>query len=271
MSRLRNTRSRIAAGGRGLARFMAVTGCLWATFFAHGVVAECGTVDPLPGFESSYARGWGIDQRNTRYQPRSTIDSGNAAKLTLKWAYGLASTTPRSYPLVTEDTIFLGDGGRGLVALERETGCERWVYEHEGPISSTILQGWIGKRRILIFNDRNDGMFAIDAVDGEFIWHATVEDEPAPWYSGSPLLLGDTVILPVSSKEVGYAVNPIYGCCTTSGGMAAFDIKTGAKLWYIPTIEAIAQPTERHWLFVQEYGPSGAPVWAAPRDRKSVV
>ena len=264
MSRLRNTRSRVAAGGRGLARCMAVTGCLWATFFAHGVVAECGTVDPLPGFESSYARGWGIDQRNTRYQPRSTIDSGNAAKLTLKWAYGLASTTPRSYPLVTEDTIFLGDGGRGLVALERETGCERWIYEHEGPISSTILQGWIGKRRILIFNDRNDGMFAIDAVDGEFIWHATVEDEPAPWYSGSPLLLGDTVILPVSSKEVGYAVNPIYGCCTTSGGMAAFDINTGAKLWYIPTIEAIAQPTERHWLFVQEYGPSGAPVWAAP-------
>jgi polyvinyl alcohol dehydrogenase (cytochrome) len=254
----------VAAGGRRKTGIIAMTVCFCAAFFARGAVAECGTIDPLPGFESSYAEGWGIDQRNTRYQPRSTIDSGNVARLSLKWAYGLASTTPRSYPLVTEDTIFIGDGGRGLVALERETGCERWVYEHQGPIGSAILQGWIDERRILIFNDRNDGMFAIDANDGEFVWHATVEDEPAPWYSGSPLVLGDTVILPVSSKEVGYAMNPVYGCCTTSGGMAAFDINTGAKLWYIPTIEAVAQPTERHWLFVQEYGPSGAPVWAAP-------
>ena len=232
MSRLRMTCSMVAAGGRRKAGIIAMTVGFCAAFSARGAVAECGIVDPLPGFGSSYAEGWGIDQRNTRYQPRSTIDSGNVARLSLKWAYGLASTTPRSYPLVTEDTIFVGDGGRGLVALERETGCERWVYKHEGLISSTILQGWIGERRILIFNDRNDGMFAIDANDGEFVWRATVEDEPAPWYSGSPLLLGDTVILPVSSQEVGYAVNPFYGCCTTSGGMAAFDINTGAKLWY---------------------------------------
>lgn len=264
MSRLRMTRSTVAAGDRRTAGFIAVTACLCAFFFAGSVIAECGAVDPQPGFESSYAQGWGIDKRNTRYQPRSTIDSGNAAKLSLKWAYGMASVSPRSYPLVTEDTIFLGDGGRGLVALERETGCERWIYEHEGSIGSTILQGLIGERRILIFNDRDDGMIAIDAIDGEFIWQATVEDEPAPWYSGSPLVLGDIVILPVSSKEVTFAVNPLYGCCVTSGGMAAFDINTGKKIWYIPTIEAVAQPTERHWFFVQEYGPSGAAVWSAP-------
>jgi polyvinyl alcohol dehydrogenase (cytochrome) len=265
MSRLRMKRSTAAAGGRCTAKFIAVTVCFFTGFSALEVAAaECGIVDPEPGFESSYAEGWGIDKRNTRYQPRSTIDSSNVGKLSLKWAYGLASVSPRSYPLVTEDTIFLGDGGRGLVALERETGCERWVYEHEGPISSAILQGWIGERRILIFNDRNDGMIAIDAIDGEFIWQATVEDEPAPWYSGSPLILGETVILPVSSKEVTFAMNPLYGCCVTSGGMAAFDINTGEKLWYIPTIEEVAKPTERHWLFVQEYGPSGATVWAAP-------
>ncbi|MFP6806226.1 MAG: PQQ-binding-like beta-propeller repeat protein [Pseudomonadales bacterium] len=258
-------RSTAAAGDRLTAKFIAVTVCFCAAFSGLGVAAaECGIVDPQPGFESSYAEGWGIDKRNTRYQPRSTIDSSNVGKLSLKWAYGLASVSPRSYPLVTEDTIFLGDGGRGLVALERETGCERWVYEHEGPISSAILQGWIGERRILIFNDRNDGMIAIDAIDGEFIWQAAVEDEPAAWYSGSPLILGETVILPVSSKEVTFAMNPLYGCCVSSGGMAAFDINTGEKLWYIPTIEKVAKPTERHWLFVQEYGPSGAPVWAAP-------
>jgi hypothetical protein len=93
MGRLRMRRSMVAACGIRTARIIAVTVCFCAARFAQGVVAECGTVDPLPGFESSYAEGWGIDQRNTRYQPRSTIDSGNVAKLSLKWAYGLASTT----------------------------------------------------------------------------------------------------------------------------------------------------------------------------------
>lgn len=254
----------IARSGRCQVAFLTAVMSFCAVFHAQAVIAECTAVEPTPGFGSSYAEGWGIDQRNTRYQPQSTIDSANVSKLKLKWAYGMASTTPRSYPLVTEDTIFLGDGGRGLVALERETGCERWVFEHEGPIGSTIIQGWIGERRILIFNDRNEGMIAIDALDGEFIWQAVVDDEPAPWYSGSPVVIGELVILPVSSREVGYAVNPLYGCCVTSGGMAAFDINTGAKIWYIPTIEEVAKPTKRHWLFVQEYGPSGAPVWASP-------
>jgi polyvinyl alcohol dehydrogenase (cytochrome) len=242
------------------ARFLTFAVC----FSAIEVNASCEDVDPVPHLESSYAVGWGIDHRNTRYQPKSSINSGNAAKLTLKWVYGLASTTPRSYPLVTEDTIFVGDGGRGLVALDRATGCERWLHEHEGPISSAILPGRIGARRILIFMDRFDGMYAVDAISGELIWHAAVLDEPVPTYSGTPLVTADAVYVPIASMEVGLAMNPFYGCCTTSGGMAAFDIKTGEKLWYLPTIEAAAQLTGSHFGFVQEYGPSGAPVWASP-------
>ncbi|MFX3658283.1 MAG: PQQ-binding-like beta-propeller repeat protein [bacterium] len=226
--------------------------------------AACGDLDAEPGLSSSYAIGWGIDHRNTRYQPKSSIDSGNAARLKLKWVYGLANTTPRSYPLVTEDTVFIGDTGRGLVALDRDSGCERWVHEHDGPMSSAIVPGRIGNRPILIFNDRVKGVYAVDAVDGSFIWHATVDDEPVPWYSGTPLVTADTVYVPVASLEVGLAVNPLYGCCTTSGGMAAFDIATGAKRWYRPTIEAEAQVTGSHYFFVQKYGPSGAPVWGAP-------
>ena len=155
--------------------------------------ATCENVGRTPGMNTPYSVGWGIDHRNTRYQPKSSINAANAKQLTLKWAYGLASTTPRSYPLVTEDTIFVGDGGRGLVALDRASGCERWLYEHEGEISSAILPGAIGDRPILIFNVRTEGVYAVDARNGEFIWHATVEDEPLPWYSGTPLVTEDMV------------------------------------------------------------------------------
>ena len=222
------------------------------------------TAAPTPGLNTVYSKSWGIDHRNTRYQPRSTLTAKTAPQLQLKWVYGLAESTPRSYPLITEDTIFVGDGGRGVVALERETGCERWVYEHVGPISSALLHGSIGTREIIIFNDRLQGVFAIDAKNGEFIWHAAVDDEPVPWYSGTPLVTATTVFAPVASLEVVLATNPLYGCCTTSGGMAAFDIATGKKRWYVPTIDAPAQKTHTHWLFVQNYGPSGAPVWGAP-------
>lgn len=226
--------------------------------------AACKDVNSTPQFNKSYAQGWGIDHRNTRYQPQSSITAANVDKLKLKWVYGLADTTPRSYPLITDDTIFVGDAGRGIVALERSTGCERWLHEHTGYISSALLQGKIGEQNIVLFNDRTVGLHALDASTGELLWKTNFSDEPAPWYSGTPLVTENIVYLPIASLEVVLAANPLYGCCTTSGGMAAFDIKTGKQLWYTPTIEAEAQVTGSHWGFVQHHGPSGAPVWGAP-------
>lgn len=211
-----------------------------------------------------YSEGWGIDLRNTRYQDRSALNSKNANQLQLKWSYGLNNDAPRSYPFVTEDTIFIGDTGRGVVALDREDGCERWVFSHDGYISSAILHARVASRDILIFNDRIAGVFAIDGATGKLLWHAEVTSEPLPWYSGTPLIANERVYVPIASQEVALALNPLYGCCTTSGGMAAFDLATGRLLWYHPTIEETAQQTGEHWFFVQEYGPSGAPVWGAP-------
>ncbi|HEY6599296.1 MAG TPA: PQQ-binding-like beta-propeller repeat protein, partial [Pseudomonadales bacterium] len=91
-----------------------------------------------------------------------------------------------------------------------------------------------------------------------------VDDQPIPMYSGTPVIHNGVVYAPLSSLEIGLTIIPIYGCCTTSGGMAAFDLQTGKKLWFRPTIEEPAKQTGRHWLFVEEYGPSGAPVWGAP-------
>ena len=228
------------------------------------VYANCEGTSDTPSLDSTYSSGWGIDLRNTRYQQKSSITSDNAADLQLQWVYGLSTMSPRSYPLITEDTVFIGDGGRGVVALDRNSGCERWVFAHEGPISSAILPAEISGQRALIFNDRIAGVFAIDALDGSLIWRAIVDDEPVPTYSGTPIISKGIVYVPIASQEIGLSANPLYGCCTTSGGLAALDIQTGKKLWYIPTIEEDAKVTGSHYGFVQEYGPSGAPVWGAP-------
>ncbi|MFT7654041.1 MAG: polyvinyl alcohol dehydrogenase (cytochrome), partial [Candidatus Azotimanducaceae bacterium] len=164
------------------------------------------------------------------------LDSTSIDKLSLKWVYGLANNTPRSYPLITEETIYVGDGNRGLVALDRETGCERWVFPHEGEISTAVIPTEIAGQPALLFNDRTTGIYAIAADTGTLIWHAEVDEDPLAWYSGTPIIQGNRVYAPISSFEVALAFNPFYGCCTTSGGLAAFDLATGTKVWYLPTI-----------------------------------
>jgi|TARA_B110000116_G_scaffold101394_1_gene88182 polyvinyl alcohol dehydrogenase (cytochrome) len=251
--------------GLQLSRYLVLAFCLASS----AALAECLNTPINADLTSFYSNSWGIDHRNTRYQPASSLNAENAANLELKWAYGLAHETPRSFPLVTKDTIFIGDSNHGLLALERETGCERWVYEHDGLITSAIIPGNIRRAKakdqpILVFADRFSGVYAVDAQTGQLVWHITLQDHLVPLYSGTPLVTNDTVFVPISSLEVGLAVNPFYGCCTTSGGMAAFDINTGEKKWYLPTIEEAAKVRGSHFGFVDEWGPSGAPVWGAP-------
>ena len=251
--------------GLQLSRYLVLALCLASS----AALAECLNTPINADLTSFYSNSWGIDHRNTRYQPASSLNAENAANLELKWAYGLANETPRSFPLVTKDTIFIGDSNHGLLALERETGCERWVYEHDGLITSAIIPGNIRRAKakdqpILVFADRFSGVYAVDAQTGQLVWHITLQDHLVPLYSGTPLVTNDTVFVPISSLEVGLAVNPFYGCCTTSGGMAAFDIDTGEKKWYLPTIEEAAKVSGSHFGFVDEWGPSGAPVWGAP-------
>ena len=128
---------------------------------------------PVPGLTKFYSDGWGIDLENHRLQRDTSITRANVAQLELAWSYGYTTSKPRSWPLVTEDTIFIGDSGRGIVALDRATGCERWMHADRGEISSAILHTRIGEKTALLFLDRLQGVFAIDATDGTLIWNAT--------------------------------------------------------------------------------------------------
>jgi len=242
--------------------FLLTTSLLAALLSATpSALANC---DSTPGLNKFYSEGWGVDHANSRFQPASTLTIENVGKLELKWAYGLSNDKPRSYPLVTEDTIFIGDTGRGLLALDRETGCVRWELPMDGEIASGIIYEQRGDSTTLFFTLRMKGVYAVDAVTGKVKWHSVIEDEAVPFYSGTPLIANGTLYVPLSSLEIGLTMNPLYGCCTTSGGMAALDAETGEQQWYQPTISEEPKVTGRRWLFIEEWGPSGAPVWGPP-------
>ncbi|MCP5432727.1 MAG: PQQ-binding-like beta-propeller repeat protein [Alphaproteobacteria bacterium] len=222
----------------------------------------------VPGVARLYSQGVGLDLAGTRTQDarRTAISAANVARLRVKWVYGLATQNPRFFPLVSEDTIFVGDTGRGLVALDRESGCERWASPHKGQIASAIVFDRAQTGGRLYFSDRRAGLVALDAFDGHHLWTAKPEGprNPLQVFSGSPLVHDGIAYVPISSAEIGLPINPFYGCCTTSGGMAALDSATGRQLWYRKTVEEPPQITGRHFLFVEEWGPSGAPVWGSP-------
>ena len=61
------------------------------------------------GINDLFSQSWGIDIRNTRYQPRSKINKDNVNNLVLDWVFALdEGSSPHSYPLITEDTVFIG-------------------------------------------------------------------------------------------------------------------------------------------------------------------
>jgi polyvinyl alcohol dehydrogenase (cytochrome) len=224
-----------------------------------------------PGLQQLAPVAWGFDLENTRLAKKSTISRGNIGRLTLKWVYGLATDQPRSMPLVSGDTMFVGDGGRGIVALDRESGCERWRAPLDSEVGSSIsfAREAGGKEVRLVVAMRDEGIFALNARDGEAGWFSKPGDNPVPLYSGSPLVHNNVVYVPGSSLEIALSLNPFYGCCETSGGMSAISVEDGAVLWHRRTIPGLPKVTGRRLLFIETHGPSGAPVWGAPTlDRK---
>ena len=216
--------------------------------------------------------GWGLGAENQRFQPatHTDINRNNVDQLELKWVYGFDSHSPRSYPHVTDKTIYIGNGS-SVVALDRETGAENWRSTPVANVTTAIVrQG--NDDSYLYFGADTSGVYAINSQDGSHVWQTQVEGAITPRYSGSLLVADQKLIVPLSSYEIGLTMVPFYGCCKSSGGVAALDLVTGALLWYLPSIQEPAKRVGRGWMLTRQFAPSGAPVWSAPtydakRDR----
>lgn len=243
---------------------------LWllSTGLASPGFADCRNTPDLGRF---YSNGWGVDPLNHRFQSRdaTSINVGNVADLELVWTFGLDdSQSPHSYPLVTTDTVFIGSEAGVLYALDTKTGCERWKFESDGDIRTAIVHGEVeidGEPKILLFfGTFAASAYALDAINGTVVWRKQMDEHTFSTLTGSPVFHDGRLYVPVSAYEVIAAVAPIYGCCTFRGSVVALNAATGAEIWRRYTIEEQPRVTETHWLFVDEKGPSGAPVWQSP-------
>lgn len=233
---------------------------------ASSVASTCQSEPDLNHF---YSDGWGFGPSNQRYQAQTDIHRANIDQLALSWVFALDDhMSPHSYPLVTQDTIFVGTGAGNVYALERRSGCVRWTFSGEEYIRTAIIHGLItinGVDHTALFYGTTDGnIIAISARDGMLLWKTDIREHPRNVVTGTPLLRAGMLYVPVSSLELALAISPFYECCTSSGALVALDASNGTMKWRERVNPEPARVVGKHWYFVKKWGPSGAPIWSSP-------
>jgi polyvinyl alcohol dehydrogenase (cytochrome) len=217
----------------------------------------------------------GINLEGHRYlsAEQAGLTTADLGQLELAWSMGFPQTANmRSQPAIVGNTMFypIVDSGQ-LFALDisRELPCIQWVYQHDIPLRTTIgYHNLPDGTPALVFADNAAHVILMDARDARVLWDVSVKVTSVSNVTAMPVLFEDRIYVPISSGELNMGAAPDYECCTSHGAVVALNIKNGERLWVYHTMEE-ATPTSVSRLGVQQYGPSGAPIWTAPAlDRK---
>jgi len=222
-----------------------------ALVLALGVLAAAVTLAACGGGGSSITTGeytakppqiedwplFGRDTDNTRFATQDEIDTGNVDELGEAWSTDLGPDQflMESFPLVLGETIYVTTSTDELMSIDGKTGHINWTYTPEVDFSqSTGVGGYgvsvnrgvaaeDGKLFLLTFDDK---LQAISQKTGERLWSSQVADPATGAYeSMAPSVYDGKVYVGDSGSEDG-----------VRGFVAAYDQKTGKKLWQFYTV-----------------------------------
>jgi len=272
----------------------ALWGCaVLSAFFSFG----CGDPPSLDysGPVSEW-REFGGDKGGLKYSPLTQITPENVSDLEVVWEYrhgdvadGTGEVTKTSFvatPIVAEGLIYLCTGLARVIALDAETGEERWSFDpglkgrrSEGPYPLTCrgvtywgghggeAAGLCGRR--IFTGTRDSELIALDAATGQLcpdfgkngrvgLREGIGEAPDWEYYPTSPpLVIGDVLV-------IGALVADQLRLDAPSGVVRAFDLETGELRWaWDPVPPQWAERSERGLLSEGELYSAGTPnVWA---------
>ena len=219
---------------------------------------------PLSGEAAGNWNGWSPSPANTRFQKAGRITKDQVSRLKLKWAYGFAGdVTAFAAPSYLNGTIFVGSAGGVVQALEAKTGCLHWTFQANGPVRSGIVAVAHGADYSLLFGDQIGWFYSLDAKSGRLLWKKRVDEHEATRLTGSPVVYQGVVFIGAASWEETRSIEPRYPCCTFRGNVSALQVADGSTVWKTYTIDP-PKKTSVNSAGMQQWGPSGAPVWSAP-------
>lgn len=211
----------------------------------------------------------GIDDPASRFQRKPGLAAADVPKLKVKWAFAM---TGGGQPVVVGDWLWVTNRSGHFYALDAKSGCVRWVVDDlVARTTPMIVRSSIAPSGWATFVGQSDRFVrAFDAQTGKQLWRsARIEDHTSSVLTGSPVVMGDKLIVPISSIEEATAMSKAYACCTFRGSLAALDLKTGKLLWKTPTISEPRRKIREKADGQEVAGPAGAAIWSAPSlDRK---
>lgn len=235
---------------------------------------------------------YGGDEGGTRYAALTQITPGNVMHLEEAWVYrtGEDYTGTRyagqaafeATPILVDGTLYLSTPSSRVIALDPESGTEKWVYDPGVDLSAGTSEltsrgvstwpapGGSGERRIYVAT-LDARLISLNASTGkpflDFGVNGTVDlelgirldpDTSSQNYlvTSPPAVIGDLIV-------VGSAVGDNTRTDAEQGVVRAFDVRTGALRWsWDPIPRSADSPAWREWEPEQARNTGGANAWS---------
>ena len=217
---------------------------------------------------------YGRDAGGGRYSPLTQIHRNNVGQLKVAWTYHTSeanSTSPlRKYaafeatPLVVDNTLYVSTPFSRVIALDAQTGQERWVYDpkidltvHYSEATSRGVSTWLdpeqrlGRRIFIATLDAR--LIALDAKTGQpcsdfgengqvDLKHDVRFTGPSNYQVTSPPAIINNLVV------VGSAIGDNRGVELERGVVRAYDARTGKLTWnWDPIPNKPDDPARKTW------------------------
>ncbi|MEJ7606660.1 MAG: PQQ-binding-like beta-propeller repeat protein [Bryobacteraceae bacterium] len=191
-----------------------------------------------------------------RYSPLDQINRENVGKLKVKWIYQMPTThVVETTPLVVDGVMYFSEPPSNVVAVDAETGKQFWRYRRALPPKINVCCGQVN-RQIAVLGDRvfvgtvDAHLLALDARTGDVLWDVEVADyRTGHSITAAPLVVKDMVISGISGGEYGVL-----------GFLAAYDAKSGKRIWRFWTVTGTGEPGTQTWSG-NSWKTGGGPTW----------
>lgn len=273
----------------------------------HAVVAAMAAAQSPPAPAAAEWSAYGGDARGSRFSPLADITPANVATLRVAWRYstGEASQRPEpnrptsleATPIVVDGALFFSTPLGRVIALDPETGAERWVYDAKVSRSSSFgdwtsrgVSTWVDReapsgavcRRRIVVATVDARLIALDAATGalcrQFGTGGVVDlrrglrnrpSDLAEYEETSPPAVVNDLIV------VGSGVADNNRIHAASGEIRGFDARTGRLRWtWDPVPQDRRDPAYATWTGAGAHQTGAANAWsviAADPERGLVV
>ncbi len=221
---------------------------------------------------------YGGDSGGSRYSPLDQISRNNVKELKVAWTYrtgdmnikgrSASKAAFKATPILVDGTLYLSTPFSRVIALDPETGNERWVYDPKvdlsinySEVTSRGVSTWLDEklkpgsacRRRIFIATLDARLIALDAAtgtlckdfgqDGQADLTRDVRLVEVGQYqvTSPPAVIGDLIV-------VGSSMGDNRGVEVERGVVRAYDARTGKLRWnWDPIPQQATDPARKTW------------------------